>query len=91
MLAFIGKVVVMAKDSERRYSKSLAMIKRMGFQPQKIHFNLSVSELVEIALIKKEAKISSTGALSVFTGKFTGRSPDDRDIIEDNSTNQKVN
>lgn len=91
MLVFIGKVIIMAKDSERRYSKSAAMIKKMGFLPKKIHFNLSVSELVEISVMRKEAKISSTGALSVFTGKFTGRSPDDRYIVEDNTTKQKVN
>ena len=71
----------MAKDPEKTNLKSLAVIKKMGFEPKKICANLSVPELVEFSVIRKEANMSSTGALSVFTGKFTGRSPDDRYIV----------
>ena len=35
-------------------------------------------------------KISSTGALSVNTGKFTGRSPKDRFIVKDETTKDDV-
>lgn len=81
----------MGKDPEKTNLKSLAVIKKMGFEPKKICANLSVPELVEFSVIRKEANMSSTGALSVFTGKFTGRSPDDRYIVEDNLTKKNIN
>ena len=67
----------MAKNPGNTNLKRLAVIKKMAIQPKKIYSNLSVPELVEAAIIRKEANISATGALSVFTGKFTGRSRDD--------------
>ena len=81
----------MAKDPEKTNLRSLAVIKKMGFEPKKIYANLSVPELVEFSVIRKEANMSATGALSVFTGKFTGRSPDDRYIVEDNITKKNIN
>ena len=43
--------------------------------------NLSVSKLIEKALARKEAKLSSTGALRASTGKYTGRSPKDKFFV----------
>ena len=48
--------------------------------------NVSVPSLIEVAIHKKEEISSSTGALAVRTGKFTGKSPDDRYIVHDNTT-----
>lgn len=56
----------------------------------KVHFNLSVSELVEKALIRGEGIITESGALSVLTGKYTGRSPHDKYIVEDSGTKDKI-
>ena len=56
-----------------------------------MYSNLSVAELVEYSINKKEAILSNTGSLSVHTGKFTGRSPDDRYIVQDNTTKKTVN
>lgn len=56
----------------------------------KVHSNLSVSSLVEIVIKKNEGIVSSTGALSVRTGKFTGRSPDDKYIVDDEVTHETV-
>jgi phosphoenolpyruvate carboxykinase (ATP) len=56
----------------------------------KIFINLSPAELVEHALNRKEAFLTSTGALMADTGKFTGRSPQDRFIVLDEKTKDSV-
>ena len=56
----------------------------------KINWNLSPKELSNITIKKNMGKISSTGALSVNTGKFTGRSPRDRFIVKDKITRDVV-
>ena len=81
----------MAKDSEKGNLKSLAMIKKFGFYPKKLYSHLSVPELVESSIQRNEGIMSHTGALSVETGKFTGRSPDDRYLVQDNMTKKNVN
>lgn len=50
-----------------------------------IHMNLPVSHLVERALARKEGILTASGALSVETGKYTGRSPKDKFIVEEKS------
>jgi phosphoenolpyruvate carboxykinase (ATP) len=81
----------MAKDSEKGKLKSLTMIKNFGLYPKKLYSHLSVPELVESSIQRKEAILSNTGSLSVETGKFTGRSPDDRYIVKDNMTTKTIN
>src|ERR671918_379724 len=56
----------------------------------KAYHNLSVPSLVEVIIKRKEGMLSSTGALSVKTGKFTGRSPDDRYIVDDEETHNTI-
>lgn len=48
-----------------------------------IHHNLTVPELVEKALARKEGILADNGALCVYTGKYTGRSPEDKFIADD--------
>ena len=71
-------------------SKFISQIKEFGINPSKIHRNLSVEKLLEAATQKNEGMITSTGSLSVKTGKYTGRSPDDRFIVLDDLTHDKV-
>lgn len=52
--------------------------------------NLSVSALVEASIKTGQGRLSDAGALIVNTGKFTGRSPKDRFIVEDDITRDKV-
>ncbi len=72
-------------------TKFASQIEQFGIMPSKIHRNLSVTELVEIAVKKNEGIVTSTGSLSVKTGKYTGRSPDDRFIVYDDQTHDSVN
>jgi len=51
-----------------------------------IHWNLGAPALYEHALRREEAKVSCDGALVAFTGSRTGRSPQDRFIVEEPST-----
>ena len=71
-------------------SKFTSQITEFGINPSKIHRNLPVEKLVEISVQKNEGMITWTGSLSVKTGKFTGRSPDDRFIVFDDLTHDKV-
>ncbi len=52
--------------------------------------NLSPAALVQRTIELKQGTLSSSGALSVKTGKFTGRSPKDRFIVEDDITSKTV-
>lgn len=61
-----------------------------SLQNSKVFYNLSPAQLVEIALRRNEAKLTSTGALMVDTGAFTGRSPKDRYIVQDEITKNEV-
>lgn len=55
-----------------------------------VHFNLSVPELIEKALAGKGSRLTATGALTVETGKYTGRSPKDRFIVDEPSVHDKI-
>ena len=54
------------------------------------HWNLSPEKLSEITIANEMGEISSSGAISIQTGKFTGRSPKDRFIVKDEMTNKAV-
>ena len=47
-----------------------------------IHVDMVPAELVECALARKEGKLASNGSLVVETGKYTGRSPKDRFVVD---------
>jgi phosphoenolpyruvate carboxykinase (ATP) len=55
-----------------------------------INYQLSPSELIEIAVCDGEAQLADSGALAADTGEFTGRSPRDRFIVCDSITEESV-
>lgn len=58
-------------------------LEKLGIMnPKSVYRNLSPAQLVEKALINGEGKLSSTGALVVTTGKYTGRSPEDKFVVD---------
>ena len=56
----------------------------------RIHRNLNVDNLIDEILKNNEGVISSTGAPIVDTGKFTGRSPKDKYIVDEPSSNSQI-
>lgn len=55
-----------------------------------VFYQLSPAELVEAALKRDEGTLADSGALAIDTGEFTGRSPKDRFIVEDDITRDTV-
>jgi|LauGreDrversion4_2_1035121.scaffolds.fasta_scaffold06276_5 phosphoenolpyruvate carboxykinase (ATP) len=55
-----------------------------------VYWNLDASKLVEDAIKNKQGVLTDTGALSIKTGEFTGRSPKDRYIVCDSITEDTV-
>ena len=54
------------------------------------NWNLSAEKLTEISLTKNYATMANSGAISVNTGEFTGRSPKDRFVVKDSTTENAV-
>ncbi|RZK41776.1 MAG: phosphoenolpyruvate carboxykinase (ATP) [Hymenobacter sp.] len=59
-------------------------------QAQAVCLNLAPAALVEAALQNGEGTLTDTGALMADTGKFTGRSPKDRFVVQDENTADSV-
>ena len=54
------------------------------------NWNLSPEKLTEISLSKNYATMANSGAISINTGEFTGRSPKDRFVVKDRTTENAV-
>jgi phosphoenolpyruvate carboxykinase (ATP) len=52
--------------------------------------NLPVAKLVEMAVQRDEGVLTATGALRVATGKYTGRSPDDKFLVDRESIHDRI-
>ena len=63
---------------------------KLGLEPSVVYRNLSPSILVEKSLARGEGKLMNTGALLVNTGKYTGRSPKDKFIVDSEAVHDKV-
>ena len=60
------------------------------FNTAEIYHNLTPAELTEEALFRGEGILSNTGALVIETGKYTGRSPDDKFIVDVPKIHKKI-
>ncbi|MEZ4809530.1 MAG: phosphoenolpyruvate carboxykinase (ATP) [Allomuricauda sp.] len=65
-------------------------LKPYGIRHDHVHYQLSPDELHDITLEKRMGKEASSGTLAVNTGEFTGRSPQDRFIVKDAITEDRV-
>ncbi len=67
-------------------------IDKLGItEPKAVYRNLDAQALTDKALENGEGKLSETGALVVYTGKYTGRSPNDRFIVDVPSVHDEIN
>ena len=67
-----------------------ATISDLGIKNSTAHWNLSSKELGSIAVKNGQATLTSSGAININTGEFTGRSPMDRFIVRDTITEESV-
>lgn len=61
-----------------------------GIRAKAARYNASEAALLQTALVKNEGVLSQTGALVVTTGKFTGRSPQDKHIVLEESSSNDI-
>ena len=55
-----------------------------------VYRNLPIATLVEHALARTEGILAANGALCVKSGKYTGRSPDDKFIVDEPSSREEI-
>jgi phosphoenolpyruvate carboxykinase (ATP) len=67
------------------YPQALTELLNEGAQ-----LDLDTAQLVEHSLQRKEGILTQTGALSTNTGKYTGRSPKDKFIVQEHSVKNHV-
>ncbi len=63
---------------------------KYGIHESIVNYQWTNDELVQESIQKFDAKMSEFGAISINTGKFTGRSPNDRFIVKDSITEDSV-
>ncbi len=63
----------------------------LALSPDTIHYNLPPAQLYEAALDRDEGVLAANGPLVVRTDPHTGRSPDDRFLVRDESVADTIN
>ncbi|MEX0610296.1 MAG: phosphoenolpyruvate carboxykinase [Balneolaceae bacterium] len=73
------------------HPKSYVDLTDLGLENNKnVFWNLTPAELYEQALCRNEAVLTKDHALRVLTGKFTGRSPKDKFIVDQPSIHEDI-
>ena len=72
------------------YKNESVDLNNIGLDQTTIYWNLTPAALIEKTISKGQGALASSGALTIDTGKFTGRSPIDRYIVEDDITRKDV-
>ncbi|MCG9697915.1 phosphoenolpyruvate carboxykinase [Shewanella sp. Isolate11] len=57
---------------------------------KRVHRNPSTAQLIELALARGEGELTANGALVAKTGERTGRSPNDRFIVKEASSENEI-
>lgn len=61
------------------------------FNPLNVYRNLEPAVLTEMALKNEDCSLMDSGALLVNTGKYTGRSPKDRFVVDEKPISNEIN
>lgn len=61
-----------------------------GIKNAEVKYQLTADELENEILRTKQGELTSSGAINILTGEFTGRSPQDRFIVQDEITENTV-
>ncbi|MGB0931474.1 MAG: phosphoenolpyruvate carboxykinase (ATP) [Chitinophagales bacterium] len=67
-----------------------ADLSKLGFKDTTLLWNLSPAALIEKTLTLGQGELTDSGALLIKTGEFTGRSPKDRYIVKDKTTEDTI-
>lgn len=65
-------------------------LNHLSLDPSRVHYMKTPAELIEDTILNRQGELTDTGALTIDTGKFTGRSPKDRFIVKDSITSDAV-
>ena len=79
-----------ASTIHENYSETYGL-SELGFRRSVVRRNLSPTVLIEKAIRNGEGILTDTGALAVTTGKFTGRSPHDKYIVDTDGIHDAIN
>ena len=71
-------------------TKTMISLDQYGIKNAKIHYNLTADELHDVTIENGQGVEAASGALAINTGEFTGRSPQDRFIVKDDITADKI-
>ncbi|MGB0611313.1 MAG: phosphoenolpyruvate carboxykinase (ATP), partial [Poseidonia sp.] len=95
-------VVIPSQKGQRGAAETLGMggvhgtpsgdLAKHGISPSgDVYWNLSAKELIDLAVARGEGVLSAHGALVTETGERTGRSPNDKFIVDEPSISEDVN
>jgi phosphoenolpyruvate carboxykinase (ATP) len=66
-------------------------LEEQGFRNLNVaYWNLGTAQLLEHAIQRREGNLASGGSFVVHTGQFTGRSPKDKFVVRDETTDAHV-
>ena len=78
-------------QNKAKMNKNNVYLDYLGInQTDNLYRNLSVENLIKNEIINKEGIIGMKGAVMVDTGTFTGRSPKDKYIVDEPTTNKNI-
>src|SRR4030081_3705835 len=63
---------------------------REGIQTDRVRWNLTTASLYEEAVRRQEGRITAEGPLACRTGQHTGRSPNDKFVVREPSSEAEV-